>query len=268
MSGANHVIYICYPQGRHKVLTTSWDDGRLQDRQLVELLNRYGIRGTFNLNSGIENAERIPQSEYKALYEGHEIACHTVHHPTIARCPLPSIAREILDDREALEAITGGIVTGLAYPNGSYSQEIVDLLPALGIKYARTVIPTYGFNMPTNWLAWNPTCHFQHRLCELGEEFAALYKTQYLYMMYVWGHSYELDVPGSYEELERFCQIVGGRDDIWYATNGEIVAYMEQAERLQYSADNSRVYNPGCQTVWISVDKEIREIPGGAMVTL
>lgn len=268
MQSKNHITYVCFPQGRHKVLTTSWDDGRLQDRELVALLNRYGIRGTFNLNSGLIEERRIPQSEWVELYKGHEIACHTVHHPTIERCPMATVAREVLDDRVALEEITGGFVTGLAYPNGSYSQEIIDLLPALGIKYARTVTSTYGFAMPRNFLAWDPTCHFQHRLCELGEEFAALFKTQYLYMMYVWGHSYELDVPGSYEGLERFCQIVGGHEDIWYATNGEIVDYMEQAERLQYAADNSRVYNPNCSSVWISVDGEIREIPGGATVTL
>ena len=44
------VIYTCFPGGKHKVLTMSYDDGRLEDRRLVELFNRYGIRGTFNLN--------------------------------------------------------------------------------------------------------------------------------------------------------------------------------------------------------------------------
>ena len=47
------VIYTCFPGGKHKVLTMSYDDGRLEDRRLVELFNRYGIRGTFNLNGGL-----------------------------------------------------------------------------------------------------------------------------------------------------------------------------------------------------------------------
>lgn len=46
------VIYTCFPGGKHNVLTMSYDDGRLEDRRLVELFNRYGIRGTFNLNGG------------------------------------------------------------------------------------------------------------------------------------------------------------------------------------------------------------------------
>jgi hypothetical protein len=36
----------------------SYDDGRTQDRRLVALFNRFGIRGTFHLNSGFLGDER------------------------------------------------------------------------------------------------------------------------------------------------------------------------------------------------------------------
>ena len=53
-------IYYCFPQGKAKALTMSYDDGREQDRKLVEIFNRYGIRGTFNLNYGLmERGERV-----------------------------------------------------------------------------------------------------------------------------------------------------------------------------------------------------------------
>ncbi len=42
-------------------------------------------------------------------------------------------------------------------------------------------------------------------------------------MMYVWGHSYEFTNQNNWELMEDFCKLVGGRDDIWYATNIEIV---------------------------------------------
>ena len=45
-------VYCCFPGGKHKALTMSYDDGKLQDRRLVEIFNRYGIRGTFNLMAG------------------------------------------------------------------------------------------------------------------------------------------------------------------------------------------------------------------------
>ena len=185
------VIYTCFPGGKHKVLTMSYDDGRLEDRRLVELFNRYGIRGTFNLNGGLPRPERIPESEWVELYKGHEVACHTYHHPTISRSPLDQTARQVLADRMQLEGVMGYPVRGLAYPNGSWTPEIAALLPALGIRYARVVGDTHDFAMPHDFMTWKATCHHTHNLLEDGKRFVELYKTQYLYMMYVWGHSFE-----------------------------------------------------------------------------
>ena len=124
-------VYCCYPGGKHKALTMSYDDGRIQDRRLVRIFNDHGIRGTFHLNSGrIGEDNRVTEEEIPALYLGHEVACHTVTHPTISRCPLPEVTAEVLEDRKALERITGSPVRGMSYPNGSYSEEIVKMLPA------------------------------------------------------------------------------------------------------------------------------------------
>ena len=141
-------IYICFPEGKHKVLTMSFDDGRVEDRQLVDMFNRYGIRGTFHVNSGIAAETRVPVSEYRELYRGHEVSCHTCTHPTIARCPMEQVVEQILEDRRSLEAAVGYPVRGLSYPNGSFSDEIVKTLPALGIRYSRTVEETGAFAMP------------------------------------------------------------------------------------------------------------------------
>lgn len=275
-------IYTCFPGGKHKVLTMSYDDGKHEDRRLVSIFNQYGIRATFNLNSGLkDDANRIPQSEWKELYKGHEIACHTRIHPTLARCPITSSVREILEDREELEQITGHLVRGLAYPNGSYSKEISKMLPSLGIRYARVVgnkedalmkdyltTPSY-FGIPENFYQWVPTCHHNHNLLEIGKTFAELTKRQYLYLLYVWGHSFEFERDDNWEVMEEFCKLVGHRDDIWYATNIEIVDYLEDAKRLQFMADTSKVYNPNAQSIWISVNDEAAiEISGGAVVSL
>ena len=84
-------IYTCFPGGKHKVLTMSYDDGKLEDRRLISIFNKYGIKGTFHLNSGLEMDTRIPTSEYQELYKGHEVSCHTLTHPTIARCPMEQV---------------------------------------------------------------------------------------------------------------------------------------------------------------------------------
>lgn len=262
-------IYTCFPGGRHKALTFSYDDGREEDRRLVELLNRHGLRGTFNLNSGMtDDPWRIPQREYGKLYQGHEIACHTSLHPTIARSPIDQVARQILEDRMILEDLTGGPVRGLAYPNGSYSRRIMELLPMLGIRYARIVPTTGAFEMPENWFAWAGTCHHNQDLLQRGEDFLGRHKTQYLNLMYVWGHSYEFTTYDNWNVIEDFCAMVSGHDEIWYATNIEIVDYMDAAERLQFTAAGDRVYNPSACTVWLEVDGRSVEAPGGEMVAI
>lgn len=262
------VIYTCFPGGKHKVLTMSYDDGRLEDRCLVELFNRYGIRGTFNLNGGLPRPERISESEWVELYKGHEVACHTYHHPTISRSPLDQTARQVLADRMQLEGVMGYPVRGLAYPNGSWTPEIAALLPALGIRYARVVGDTHDFAMPHDFMTWKATCHHTHNLLEDGKRFVELYKTQYLYMMYVWGHSFEFRTEEDWALMEQFCQLAGGREDTWYATNIEIVDYMADAARLQYTAAGDKVCNPNAQSIWVEADGRHYEIPAGKTVAL
>lgn len=42
-----------FPGFRRKALTLSYDDGVVNDRRLIEIMNKYGLKGTFNLNSGL-----------------------------------------------------------------------------------------------------------------------------------------------------------------------------------------------------------------------
>ncbi|WP_019533155.1 polysaccharide deacetylase family protein [Paenibacillus ginsengihumi] len=262
-------ILMTFPQGKHKVLTMSYDDGRRADVRLAGLFNRHGIKGTFHINSGMFGTnDRLTVEEAVKVYEGHEVSAHTVTHPTIARCPKELLVSEIFEDRKTLERIFGYTVRGMSYPNGSYSAQIKEMLPHLGIEYARVVQTTGQFGMPDDWLEWKPTCHHNRDLMKHAEQFVALNKTQYLYMMYVWGHSYEFDNDDNWELIEQFCEFIGGRDDIWYATNIEIVDYVKAFQRLRFSASCEFVHNPSAQSVWLSVDQRIIEVKGGDQLRL
>ncbi len=261
------IVYTCFPGGKHKALTMSYDDGREYDRPLIEIFNRYGIRGTFHLNAGLlggePGRERISFDEIRELYRGHEVSCHTYTHPTIERCPLPHVVQQVIEDRKVLEAACGYPVRGMSYPNGSYSDDIKKFLPGCGIEYSRVVGDTDDFAMPRDFLEWKSTCHHTHRLMENAERFAALNKQQYLYLMYVWGHSYEFNDRNDWDLIEKFCSFIGGRDDIWYATNIEIVDYMNSAKNLKFTADSSVVYNPNAASVWLRTPDGIVEVLGG-----
>lgn len=266
-------LYLCFPNGRRKALTLSYDDGRIEDRRLVSIFNRYGLKATFHLNSGylegkdIEEesryGKRISAGEAAALYQGHEIACHTVTHPTMERTPFSNLIGQIMEDRMALERLAGYPVCGFSYPNGSSSDEIKGLLKNLGIEYARTVGNTDGFAMPKDFMEWKATCHHSHRLLELTEEFLSRDKDQLLELMYVWGHSYEFTRDDNWELIEEFAAKAGGRKEIWYAANIEIVRYKQAFDRLIFMADSSAVYNPSSISVWLDVDGSVIEaVPG------
>ena len=45
------VAFDLFPEGKAKALALSYDDGVQSDRQLVELLNAHGLRGTFHIHS-------------------------------------------------------------------------------------------------------------------------------------------------------------------------------------------------------------------------
>jgi peptidoglycan/xylan/chitin deacetylase (PgdA/CDA1 family) len=247
----------------------SYDDGKEEDIRLVELFNTYGIKGTFHVNAGIKNdPKRIKVEDFKTLYEGHEVSAHTYTHPTIARCPMEQVVQQVLKDREELEEAVGYPVRGLSYPNGSYSKEIKEVLPHLGIKYSRVVGSSDSFAMPSDLYEWQATCHHNHNLLKLGEDFINLFKSQYLYMMYVWGHSYEFTDRDNWHVIEDFCKLVGYKEDTWYATNIQIVDYLEVLDRLQFSAKGNLVYNPSIQSAWLQVDGKIFEVKGGETVTL
>ncbi|WP_299088542.1 polysaccharide deacetylase family protein [uncultured Metabacillus sp.] len=262
-------VMLAFPEGKHKVVTLSYDDGKAADRRLVDIFNQYGIKGTFHINSGLLGVgDRISLEEIKELYDGHEVSAHTVTHPTIARSPKEQLVEEIIEDRKGLERIVGYPVRGMSYPNGSYNRQIKEILPFLGIEYGRTVHSTGDFSIPHDFYEWKPTCHHNKDLMKLTETFINLHKQQYLYMLYVWGHSYEFDLDQNWELIERFCQVVGNREDIWYATNIEIVDYLKAFQNLKFSADSHFVYNPHALPVWLNVDDNIIMVPGGCQVSL
>ena len=108
-------ICYMYPGAKFKALTFSFDDGVVQDRKLIDIFNRNGLKGTFNLNTGLWRFRELSAQDIKEIYAGHEIACHGEYHPTFDQIPRTELMREVWHDREKLEAVCDTVITGLAY---------------------------------------------------------------------------------------------------------------------------------------------------------
>lgn len=225
--------------GKLKAVTFSFDDGVTQDRRLVELFNRYGLKATFNLNSdflGTENQlvrngvqvrhDKVDASEVKSLYQGHEVAVHTLTHPDLTKLSEEEVIRQVEEDRKALSALCGYEVVGMAYPYGTCDKRTAQIIKNnTGVKYSRTVVSTHSFDVQTeDMLIFNPTVYYvEPCLEEIVDAFLAL-ETDKPQLLYIWGHAYEMDAKYiSWEAFERICEKLSGKDDIFYGTNAEVL---------------------------------------------
>lgn len=263
------IRYDRFPGGRMKAVTLSYDDGRVDDRILVAKMNDYGLKGAFHLNSGFFGKPGyINAEEVSTLYAGQEVSAHTSAHPHLDLIPPERLVMEIMEDRNALEELTGYPVRGMSYPYGSWNEQVVSALPGFGIEYARTTNSTNTFDMPSEFLQWHPTCHHKQML-EYGERFLSdQSRHARMKLFYVWGHSYEFDRDRNWNMLEQFGELVGGQSDIWYATNSEIVAYMRALRQLRCSVSGHILHNPSAISVWIEVEEMAIEIRAGEIKNL
>ena len=259
-----------YPGGKKRIVTFSYDDGAPNDARLIEMFNKYGVKGTFHLNGGrYVNATEEEIMTLRQRYEGHEIACHTIHHGWLTQMTRTSMVHEVFEDRAAVEKIAGHPVVGMSYPSGDFNPEVMELLASCDIKYSRTTLSTDRMMLPDNFLAWHPTCHHKNAL-PLVEGFMNDLDSEWRRpLFYIWGHSHEFRTEEDWAYMEKVVSGLAGSEKIWYATNIEICDYITAAHQLRISADETMVYNPTALDIWVEKNKKnIYRIPAGQTITL
>ena len=274
--------YLRFPNFRIKALTLSYDDAPIFDRRLIEIMSRHGLRGTFNINSGrLVNTADPNRRNFTAeeavelvLKSGNEVAVHGYRHLSLSGVTPAAALRDVVDDRVTLERLCAAPVRGMAYAYGAYNDEVVSILSTAGIRYSRTVISTEKFDIPTDWLRLPATCHHKNpRLDALCDEFLAIEELAAPWrnspkLFYLWGHSYEFEDDDNWQIIERFAERMGGRSDIWYATNIEVYDYVAAYNALEFSLDGCTVYNPTATDVYLCVNNKRVIAKSGSVVSI
>ncbi len=251
-----------YPNGKKRCVTFSYDDGFIYDVRLTELLDKYGAKCTFNLNGKNINTDKyIDKGFIREISNRHEIACHAYSHPFLERLPVGMIVKEIYEEKRILEDIIEKPVIGMAYPYGTYDDDVLTALKAVDVKYSRTVRSTGSFGHPNNYLEWHPSCHHKNAL-PLADTFVQ--RLWRLPLFYVWGHSYEFNDDNNWELMDELLKKLSEVDDVWYATNGEVYDYINAVKNLRIAVDEKSVYNPSAVTVFATLDgKRVVELKPG-----
>ena len=209
--------------GKKKALTFSFDDGVTQDVRLIEILNRYGLKGTFNLNSELLGLagelqrngktvrhDKIAPEDVRRIYAGHEIAAHTLTHPNLTKLESrEEIIRQVEEDRKNLSMLCGYEVVGMAYPCGgvNHDERVAEIIKNhTGIKYARTIISTHAFVEQNDLFRFRPSVYYiEEELEATVEEFLRADDAESR-LLYIWGHSYERDADYiSWKKFEEIC---------------------------------------------------------------
>ena len=274
-------LFMRFPGGKPKALTLSYDDGVEQDIQLISIMNQYGLKGTFNLNSGCYAKEgtvypqgtihrRLSKDRATKLYSesGQEVAVHSLTHPFLEQLPPNICSKEICEDRANLEEQFDTIIRGMAYPFGTYNDAVVDTLKYNGVAYARTVISSGNFWLPKDWLRLEATCHHKDlRLEELTKKFVEETPGRAPWLFYLWGHSYEFEADNNWHVIENFAKTISGKADIWYATNIEVYDYVKAYEQLRFNNAMTRVYNPTAMNLYFEYNGKEVMVPGGTEIS-
>ncbi len=211
---------------------------------MIELLNKYNLKATFNINSGSLGRNiiatrkdsgrkvaryRIHADDVKYVYEGHELAAHTLTHPRLTELEDAEVIRQVEQDRLQISDLAGYEVVGFAYPCSSpnHNDRVVTLIREnTGVKYARTVLPTDSFDPQEDLFQFKPHLHDvanMERMEEVTRRFVEM-ETDKPQILYIWGHSYEMDFTDEkWTQLEQMFAYLANRDDIFYGTNKEIL---------------------------------------------
>lgn len=239
-----------------KYVTLSFDDGLEQDKKIIEILKKYGLKATFNLNSGMFGQAgrigrmgdygmfnlpdkdsfkakllkavpccRIPEDEVLSVYDGFEIASHGTNHDNLSKLDETALEAAAGADIDRLSKIFGNKVNGYVYAYGGYSDKAIEYLKSKGILYARTTKSTGKFEFPENPLKFDPTAWLiEAAVPELIEQFDKAEANNGDLLLSLWGHGYEFDfgTPNcNWERFETLCKRLSELKDVVFCTNSE-----------------------------------------------
>ncbi|MBR1973012.1 MAG: polysaccharide deacetylase family protein [Oscillospiraceae bacterium] len=210
----------------------SFDDGTIWDRRFVELLNRYGVKCTFNLNSGLEDfvwqyEDRFPirrqcLAETVAQYRGHEVASHSLHHHWLNTLTPPQLSREIGEDCKTLKEIFGLEEIGFGVPFTACGEREIKIIRKF-VRYIRLSAFSDSFALPED--PYHIPIHGLYNDPDIREKIARFAENKLEDSLFVMaGHSYEFEVLDHWEYIEELLKYIKSFDF-------EIVTTMEFVNR-------------------------------------
>lgn len=228
------------------IVTTSWDDGTVTDLRLAELLEKYGIKGTFYIPKSYPD-NLLPKKDIAPLGRRFEIGAHSVSHPDLTKISPAQAKREIEESKIYLEDLLGHSVAMFCYPRGRYNENIKKMVRNSGFVAARTCNHG-GFSSPVDPYEWHITLHasngsplmtvriwWKSRLWKVSALLNWETRAKLLFdlalekggVYHIWGHSAEFETNNEWNKLDRVLKYISNREGVRYMTNGEVFSGLD-----------------------------------------
>lgn len=203
-----------------KIFLLSFDDGTVYDGRFVQLLNRYGIPCTFNLNSGLEDfvwyyedhfpIRRQRLAEIGNQYQGHEIASHSLHHHWLNTMTPPQLRREVEEDCAALKRIFGVRELGFGVPFTACTERENRIIRKF-VRYIRLSEFSDSFALPKD--PYHIPIHGLYNDPDIREKIAQFAENDLPVSLFVMaGHSYEFEVLNHWDYVEELLAFIRSFD--------------------------------------------------------
>lgn len=198
-----------------KYFILSIDDGTIFDEKVIAILNRHHIKGTFNLNSGLDDfvwynenrpVKRLPLPQCLDLYKGHEVASHSLTHPHLTQCSDDHIGYEVGVDKENLERIFGVPVSSFAFPFEDFDERAINRIKAIdGFTAIRVSEIDRSFRFPIDPFHIKITSLDVKEALNMFPEFLKDEKAELFVFV---SHGYDFEFCDTYSHLEQLCEMV------------------------------------------------------------
>lgn len=244
---------------KEKYITISVDDGHPTDLRTAELLNKYGLKGTFYIPGINDERALMKPCEMRSLDHQFEVGSHCLNHVRLTWLPAEVAQREIRDGKKFSEDTLGHEVISFCYPGGKFNNRIEAEVRNAGFLAARTC-RYFLSEFPDNPFRWGVSVYantypayvqVRHALMESNfqgcynyltdfrartrwgaqfqcalEKVAAKGGVAHLYL-----HSWEIDQNGEWDELENLFKAII-QHSLTPVTNGYLFRLWHEKRRL------------------------------------
>ena len=204
-----------------KIVSLSFDDGTIYDARFTELLNKYGLKATLNLNSGLKDfvwyyekkpVKRLDLKKSKEIYSGHEVASHSLTHPYFSSLTKEEIKSQVNKDIENLTDIFGEIA-GFACPFHDKTEDNIQTVRnCTNLQYIRDsflsddYLPKDRYHIPINALyddedIYTKLQNFNENKLENS-------------LFVIAGHSYEFEMKTDWYKIEKLLSYLKNNKNI------------------------------------------------------